>query len=78
MALTLSSYVLPTYRARELLNPSKEAERLLTSILKNPEPDTFEFELFWCVVTTWRYQRIFMTSSVPEKNVEVSTVIFPF
>jgi len=56
MALTLSSYVLPAYRARELLNPSKEAERLLTSIVKNL--DTFEFEYYWCLVTTWGYQRI--------------------
>jgi len=60
------SHNLPTDRARELFNPSKNEESLLVSILKYP--GTFGFEIFWGRCHEWVSGKVFwMTSSGPEE-----------
>ena len=70
MAQTLSSHNLPTDRARALFNPSKEAESLLASVLKNP--GTLDFNFFWYDVTTGQVKGCGDGMIRAWKNVEVA------
>jgi len=56
----ISSHSLPAGSAWELSKPNKEAESLVTSILKLVASilKLWGFELFWCDVTTGRRQGI--------------------